>query len=167
MSVTRYATGDSTPLGGGFSLGYGASRTPYLPHSVTATDLASALSALPNLGRVSVSRSDATPDGGYQWLVTFAGDLGDVPSLTADALTLTGTAPGVAVSEVVKGVLPPFNSGAGGLPLGTAVVTDLDALSYTASGLAQGVPPRRLCLGRGWPRTGGITCLTRVGLARF
>lgn len=79
--------------------------------------------------------------GGFTWLVTFNTDLGDLSSLTADIMSMTGTAPVLAVSESVQGVAPsfasldPYNS----LPLGSATLTDLSDLSMTVSGLEEGV----------------------------
>ena len=74
--------------------------------------------------------------------MTFNTDLGDVGTLTADIMSMTGTAPVIAVSENVPGVAPsfasldPYNS----LPLGSATLTDLSDLSMTVSGLEEGVP---------------------------
>lgn len=74
--------------------------------------------------------------------MTFNTDLGDVDSLTADIMSMTGTAPVLAVSENVKGVAPsfasldPYNS----LPLGSATLTDLSNLYMNVVGLEEGVP---------------------------
>ncbi len=74
--------------------------------------------------------------------MTFNTDLGDVATLTADIMSMTGTAPVIAISESVQGVAPsfasldPYNS----LPLGSATLTDLSDLSMTVAGLEEGVP---------------------------
>jgi hypothetical protein len=57
-----------------------------------------------------------------------------------DDVTLTGTFAHVVIGERTRGALPPYDGGVGGLPLGTSVVTDMDALTFTVAGLAQGVP---------------------------
>lgn len=79
--------------------------------------------------------------GGYTWLVTFNTDLGDVGSITADILSMMGTAPVLAVSENVQGVAPSFASldPYNALPLGSASLTDLSDLSMSVSGLEEGV----------------------------
>lgn len=79
--------------------------------------------------------------GGYTWLVTFNTDLGDVSSVTADTMSMTGTAPNLAVSEDVQGVAPSFASldPSNDLPLGSATVTDLSDLAVVVSGLEEGV----------------------------
>lgn len=80
-------------------------------------------------------------NAGYTWIVNFNTDLGDVSSLTADIMSMTGSAPVLAVSENVKGVAPsfasldPYNS----LPLGSATLTDLSDLSMSVAGLEEGV----------------------------
>lgn len=62
-------------------------------------------------------------------------------SLTADTMSMTGTAPVLVVSENVKGVAPsfasldPYNS----LPLGSATLTDLSDLYMNVAGLEEGV----------------------------
>ena len=80
-------------------------------------------------------------NGGYTWIVTFNTDLGDVSSLTADIMSMTGTAPVLAVSENVQGVAPSFASldAANSLPLGSATLTDLSDLYMTVAGLEEGV----------------------------
>lgn len=80
--------------------------------------------------------------GGYTWIVTFGTDLGDVDSLTGDIMSMTGTAPVLAVSENVKGVTPSFSSLDPGnsLPLGSATLTDLSDLYMNVAGLEEGVP---------------------------
>lgn len=79
--------------------------------------------------------------GGFTWLVSFITDLGDVSSITADIMSMTGSAPVLAVSENVQGVAPSFASldPYNALPLGSATLTDLSDLSMLASGLEQGV----------------------------
>lgn len=73
--------------------------------------------------------------------MTFNTNLGDVSSLAADIMSMTGTAPVLAVSESVKGVHPSFASldPYNGLALGSATITDLSDLSMTVAGLEEGV----------------------------
>lgn len=78
---------------------------------------------------------------GYTWMVTFNTDLGDVSSLTADIMSMTGTAPVLAVSENVPGIAPSFSSldPDNSLPLGSATLTDLSDLYMSVVGLEEGV----------------------------
>lgn len=74
-------------------------------------------------------------------MVTFNTDLGNVISLTSDILSMTGTAPVLAVSENVQGIAPSFASldPDNSLPLGSATLTDLSDLYMTVAGLEEGV----------------------------
>lgn len=73
--------------------------------------------------------------------MTFNTNLGDVPSLTSDIMSMTGTAPNLVVSEDVQGLPPSFASlnQYNGLPLGSATLTDLSDLSMVVNGLEEGV----------------------------
>ncbi|CAM9683949.1 unnamed protein product, partial [Hapterophycus canaliculatus] len=147
IEVSRNRSGTSVGLGGDFALSLGGSRSQYLASNASARDLKLALEALDTVGTVDVERYDGDEEasaavyGGYTWIVTFNTDLGDVSSLAADTMSMTGTAPVLAVSESVKGVAPsfasldPYNS----LPLGSATLTDLADLSMSIAGLEEGV----------------------------
>merc|ERR1711871_1933098 len=93
------------------------------------------------IGDVSVFRSKADENNGFTWSITFLTELGDVPAIEFDGRSLEGTVAKGVVSEHRKGISPPFNSldQANGLPLGSAIVTDLSNLAVTVSGLEQGV----------------------------
>ncbi|CAM9800578.1 unnamed protein product [Ectocarpus sp. 6 AP-2014] len=141
--VSRNRSGTSVHLGGDFALSLDGSRSQYLPSNASARDVKLALEALDTVGTVDVERYDGDEEvyAGYTWIVTFNTDLGDVSSLTADTMSMTGSAPVLAVSESVKGVAPsfasldPYNS----LPLGSATLTDLSDLSMFVAGLEEGV----------------------------
>ncbi|KAF4320052.1 hypothetical protein BBO99_00005266 [Phytophthora kernoviae] len=49
-------------------------------------------------------------DGGNTFGSTGTNNLGDLPALRPDGLTLSGTAPKIDVTEATKGVAPPYNS---------------------------------------------------------
>ena len=123
--------GTSLPLGGEFVLSFRGERTGYIDVSATAADVESELGELTTVGTVRVTRGDIDENGGYTWQVTYVTDLGDLPPLAMDDVTVTGSFGQCAVTENEKGVFPPFNAGAGALALGSAIVTDMDRLTYT------------------------------------
>ncbi|CAM9541561.1 unnamed protein product, partial [Phaeothamnion confervicola] len=145
VTVMRQLAGTSIMLGGDFALELDGFRTQYLPYDASARDVKLALEALETLGSVDVTLADgdAAVDGGRTWLVTFRTDFwGDVPELTADVLSMTGTAPTIIVAEEIRGVAPPFDtslSADDSLPLGSVSLVDLTALTVDVTGLAQGV----------------------------
>ena len=138
--VTEARAGTSLVLGGKFAMEFNGQRTGYVPYNVTAEGMKNALQALSTIGTVDVARLDEDENRGFTWTITFETDLGDNPPIFVDDVTLTGTFARGSTSEGVKGVGPPFNSGTGGLSLGSFTITDLEALSYTITDLKQGVP---------------------------
>ena len=82
-----------------------------MSYNASADELAAALSALPYVGEVQVSRQlignngqfNGQNNGQFQWLVTFRALLGDVSMLVVDGSQLTGSSPLGSVVEVVKG----------------------------------------------------------------
>jgi hypothetical protein len=139
FTVTELVAGTGVPVGGSFALSFRGQRTGYIAADASAVEVQAELEELSTVGSVSVQRSDEDESGGYTWTVTFLNNLGDLPSLVVDDVTLTGTLASVAVAEDTKGVLPAFNQGVGGLALGSAIVTDIDSTSYAIRNLAQGV----------------------------
>ncbi|KAH9100136.1 hypothetical protein LEN26_016139, partial [Aphanomyces euteiches] len=134
--------GTSVSLGGFFSLQFMGQSTGYLPYNVAAADLKNALELLSTITKVNVARSNVDPNNGYTWTITFLYNLGDLPALTADFASLTGTVATVSVAETTKGIAPPFNSldPANGVPFGSSFVTDLSSLSATLSFLDTNIP---------------------------
>ena len=126
--VETRATSDVT---GTFALSFRGQRTAPLAHDVSPEVLQRELQALPTVGAVAVTRSDA-PAGsfGYSWTVSFANNVGDLPPLAAhgEGLYVAGApAPSVlaAGAELFKGDVPAFDQGTVGmlvLPLGSAEV---------------------------------------------
>lgn len=110
ITIASSLDGTSTVLGGTFALDFRGQRTGYMPFDVSATVLQNQLEVLSTIGSVAVTRSNADPNNGYAWTVSFLNDLGDLDAIVPDAMTLTGTAPCIQVSEAVKGISPPFNS---------------------------------------------------------
>jgi hypothetical protein len=139
--VTRVTESTSAALSGYFALTFRGSRTGYLRYDDDAYKVERALESIDTIGDVSVTRSIADENNGYTWSVTFLTELGDVPNIIFDDASLEGTVAKGVVSEARKGITPPFNSldQANGLPLGSAVITDLANLGVTVSGLEQGV----------------------------
>jgi hypothetical protein len=60
-------------------------------------------SALPEAGRVRVSRSLLTPQGGHIWNITYTGAVGDQPQLQASSRGLTGIGAGIVTRTLVEG----------------------------------------------------------------
>jgi len=117
-TVTTIRDGTSEALGGTFTLEFEGQRTGYLPFDISANDMKTALELLDTVGEVDVSRSDADENYGYVWSVTFLTDLGNLNTMIADGRSLTGTVPIITIHEI-DGTSPPFNSGVGGLALGS------------------------------------------------
>lgn len=85
---------------------------------------------------MSVTRSQSDREQ-YTWTVLFDTNLGDLPLMDIDFGAVTGSLVTCGVTEAVKGVSPSFASGPGGLSEGSAIVTDMDNLRYTITGLRQ------------------------------
>ena len=141
VAITEVTPGTSKPLGGSFALSFRGERTTYLSYDASARDVSNALMALETVGEVIVARSDADENNGFTWTVTFLTELGMLDLMLFDGASLTGTVATGAVARMVTGVFPPFNSldQVNGLPLGSAVITDLSSLSYLVGGLSQGI----------------------------
>jgi len=130
-SVVYNRTGTSTVIGGKFTVEYAGQRTGYLPYTTTAAAMKTALEQLSTIGTVDVTRSDETENRGYVWSVTFQTEMGNIASMVTDSKALTGTDAKAVVTQVRKGVAPPFNSTLGGThPLNYDRMTDLSSLRY-------------------------------------
>lgn len=110
VAIVAGQDGTSQVLGGVFALEFEGQRTGYMPFDVSAAVMKTQLEVLSTIGNVAVTRSNADPNSGYSWTISFMNNLGDLTSLRSDALALTGTAPQIQARELVKGVLPRFNS---------------------------------------------------------
>ncbi|KUF76233.1 Twitchin [Phytophthora nicotianae] len=142
ITVAAGTDGTSAVLGGVFALEYEGQRTGYMPFDASAAVMQTQLETLSTIGSVAVSRSNADPNNGYAWTISFLNNLGNLQPLQPDALALTGTAPKIDVTEATKGVLPPFNSKdrTNGLSFDSVVITDLSDLSVTAYHVDENVP---------------------------
>ncbi len=142
VTITQVRAATSEMIGGRYSLLFRGARSRYLPYNATALDVQRALEELATVGQVGVTRSNADENNGYTWLVTFLTDLGPLDLIQFDGTSLTGTVATGNVAEVVVGSFPPFNSSVPilGLPLGTAVLTNLSQLTVVMTGLDQGIP---------------------------
>ena len=104
-----------------------------IPHDASSSQMEAAISKLPGVGRVDVTRSQADGQGGCTWNVTFTESDGDIPILRASN-SLTGKGAMVSVSESTKG-----NQLGGTFALSLADETtsqlpfDLDAEALTAA----------------------------------
>lgn len=129
-----------TPTGGTFTLTFdGHTTAPIAWSSTNATLIANidaALGALPNIGSASnVTTADSTLSSGIGDLtVTFVAALGKlaVPTMTANASGLTGTAPTVSVAETTPGV----TASARGAPKGATLTDTTNGKLYINTGTA-------------------------------
>uniref|UniRef100_K3WF50 Titin n=1 Tax=Globisporangium ultimum (strain ATCC 200006 / CBS 805.95 / DAOM BR144) TaxID=431595 RepID=K3WF50_GLOUD len=110
VAIVANRDGTSQVLGGVFSLEFDGQRTGYMPFDVSAVAMKNQLEALSTIGDVAITRSNADPNNGYAWTISFLNNLGDLTALQPDMLALTGTAPQIQVQKRVKGILPRFNS---------------------------------------------------------
>jgi len=110
ITVAGVTDGTSAVLGGVFALEFEGQRTGYMPYDASAAVVKTQLETLSTIGDVAVTRSNADPNRGYAWTVSFLNNLGDLQPIRPDARALNGTAPKIDVTEATKGVTPPFNS---------------------------------------------------------
>ena len=106
-AVVTTTTAGSSQVGGTFflSLTYNGVMRSSANIAATATGAAvkSALEAMPNIGTVSVSRGAVSAYGGYVWRITFESNSGDVPLLSANGYSLTGSGASVSTGASVQG----------------------------------------------------------------
>ena len=142
VTVSQVQAATSEVIGGRYSLLFRGARSRYISYNASSLDVQRALEEVATVGQVAVSRSSADENNGYTWMVTFLTDLGPLDLIQFDGTSLTGTVATGTVAVVLVGVYPPFNSSNPilGLPLGTAVVTNLSQLSVVMGGLDQGIP---------------------------
>lgn len=88
--------------GGTFTLTFDGQTTAGIAYNAAASAVQSALEALSNIGAGDVT---VTGTAGGPYTVTFAGALADmnVPQMTADGASLTGTSPTVTVTTSTQG----------------------------------------------------------------
>ncbi len=109
-------------VSGTFQLAYGVHRTRPLPFDASSDQVDVALEGLAPVASVDVTRT-ALPNG-FEWVVTFVSNTGDLPTLTPLPAGLVGS-PSLTVVQLVAGADPTFDSGTVGvnvLPLGSAPV---------------------------------------------
>ena len=92
------------PLSGTFRVGYSGSLTPPLDAEISAAGMKSALENLDTISQVDVSRF--TNRYGYDWRVTFLGELGDLDDMYVNDAALTGPFAVAEVTTLTDGVLP-------------------------------------------------------------
>ena len=140
-TVSEIRAGTSRPVGGFFALSFDNMRSVYVPYNVDARGLEVALEAIGNIGDVAVTRSGSDANNGFTWYVTFLSLLGPQSLFVFDDFDMTGTVVNGAVAKLLVGISPPFNSldPANGLPLGSALITDLTSLSLTINQLDEGI----------------------------
>jgi hypothetical protein len=93
-----------SPTGGNFTLTFQGATTTNIPHNATATQVRTALEALPSIGAGNVSTAGG-PLPGSAVDVTFVGRLArkNVPLMTAAHSFTGGTSPNISVTEQTAG----------------------------------------------------------------
>ena len=98
VTAVQTVTINGSPTGGTFTLTYGAASTGALAYNADAATVQAALRTLPELGAVTVAKTNWT----YQ--VTFTGIIAAALALVADATALTGGAsPSITVATTRAG----------------------------------------------------------------
>lgn len=116
------------PISGSFRLRLGSENTPPLAHDASTDDVENALESMIDVGDVTVSK--VLNGYGYNWIVTFITEMGDVSLIEADGTGLTGPSSSVSVSVGQDGILPSL--------YGYEEVPDASILEYTIEGLSLG-----------------------------
>ena len=121
------------PLSGTFRLSYKTHTTRRLRHNATASEMAEALSRFVDAGPLDVTR---IANGlGYNWIITFMSDLGDVPQIAPNDIQLTGPAAKMSSATRTQGVAPSN--------LDSKIITSVVGKSdyaYTIPSLTEGIP---------------------------
>ena len=79
-------------------------RTGRISFDATASDMKTRLEALETVSEVVVTRR--VNGRGYDWMVTFVGELGELPTMQVSTAGLTGPEADAEVAVVQSGVLP-------------------------------------------------------------
>lgn len=116
------------PISGTFRLRLGGENTPPLSHDAPAKDVEDALESLVDLGDVTVSK--VLNGYGYNWIITFYSEMGDIDLIEADGTGLTGPSAAVSVSVGQDGILPSS--------YGFEEISDASILQYTIGRLERG-----------------------------
>merc|ERR1711871_1430188 len=94
---------DGNYLGGSFRLSYKGVVTDLLPYNADAFQVKTALERMSDVGKVDVSESSVSTEGGKTYTITFKGISGDAYTLGTVATQLTGTGATVKAMERIKG----------------------------------------------------------------
>jgi hypothetical protein len=106
LQITSVGSNKTSDLSGWFRLAFNGTQsfTHYVPYDVEEDVMVRALEQLSTIRQVSVSRSAIVSDvgaaveyAGYEWKITFAGDIGDQPVIYIDDTYLVSTADSVSV----------------------------------------------------------------------
>lgn len=103
LKVTTMVHGVA-PLSGTFRLGYAGSMSRPIDHDASSDDLKSALEELDTIAQVAVTR--LRNGYGFDWIVTFLSELGDLDLMYANDAALSGPFARAEVSVSQHGVLP-------------------------------------------------------------
>lgn len=136
-SCVQTLTIGGTPTGGGFTLYFAGQTTGQISWTATdatlATNIATALNALSNIGPAGVTGAVGTGSAGIgTYTITFANQNGvlAVPAVNVSANNLIGTAPTLAMAVTTVGVTATLR---GALP-GTLIVNSSTGNIYINAG---------------------------------
>jgi hypothetical protein len=92
------------PVSGTFRLSYKGHTTRRLAYNTNAIGMSNALTSLIDAGPIDVTR---IPNGnGYNWIITFMSDLGDLPQVHPNDVQLTGPSAKMSSATRIQGVAP-------------------------------------------------------------
>ena len=131
---TRSKRAGESALSGGFRLSKGGATTAPIPHDATAEQVKSALTALPTVSTVDVSRIQN--GHGFDWIVTFTSDIGPLPVMTMHDASLLGPDARGYVTMTRQGSAP---GGYGHREVPVQMSQPDRTYSYTATGLQTGL----------------------------
>jgi hypothetical protein len=164
LEVTQYEVQeiellcDEDDLAGTFELSFGASSfTVVIDFDESDDDLKTKLESSPLMNGVAVEKLPPPPSKyGCRWIITFHGNLGDVPLLRHNGMTnLSGSNISLNIMEKVKGSLDPQHIYVGSLEAGRMYVARIAAGNdagygpYTSVARVASTPPESPSLSLG------------------
>jgi hypothetical protein len=121
------------PISGSFRLEFRGHSTRSLEYNAAALEMKDALESLVTVGTVDVERN--INGNGFNWVITFTSELGNLPSITPHDVQLTGPSARMSTATQRQGIAPEnWNSTI------VSAITGKTDYDYTIRELTQGVP---------------------------
>jgi len=100
--VQQITISASDSLSGKFKLGFDGSWTRLIPANADASQISSAITAMPNMGGISANTNQSGLNSS-SWMITFEKNIGDLPLLTIDTAWLGENHISAEVVEIAPG----------------------------------------------------------------